>query len=506
MVKLGSLDIASYYIGETAVPKTYKCEDTVFSAGGTGFTADVLIIGGGGGGGYSFGGGGGAGGYREFTKKYFTGINYTVTIGAGGAGGTSLKGANGNNSFIERIAHGGGGGGGTSSGAGQDGGSGGGASGTGAAGSSTNPRCNGSSQGNSGFTNSGGGGGAGAAATNVNGGDGSSSSITGSSVIRGGGGGGGPSGTGGSGGGGDGRNNGAVNTGGGGGGGGGIIQSPQEGGNGGSGLVVIKFPDTYSITIGGGLTYTSSTSGGYTTVQFTAGTDTISFSSFNPASISGLQLWLDADDSETITLNGSTVSQWDDKSGNGYHCVQGTASNQPTYVTAAQNGKNVVRLDGGNDYMQNSTNTIVGGSNARTVFVACKNTDASGITYPFGLGTRANVGSGQIFFISSEVAVRVSFGNIIWSTSLYSSAGIITIQTNGTNVTQLLGWLNGSSLSVSSSTSATLNTQVGYMIGDSIGSSTWYGDVMEIIVYDSELSTANRESVESYLSTKWGIS
>ena len=234
---------------------------------------------------------------------------------------------------------------------------------------------------------------------------------------------------------------------------------------------------------------------------------TAALSSFgNPDAISGLTLWLDASDSDTITLNGSTVSQWNDKSGNGYHCSQATASYQPTYVTAAQNGLNVVRLDGSNDYMQNSTNTIVGGSNARTVFVACKNTDTSGITYPFGLGTRANASTGQIFFISSEIAVRVSLANIIWSTGLYSSAGIITIQTNGTNVNQLLGWLNGSALSVSSSISATLNTQVGYMIGDSIGSSTWYGDVMEVLVYDSNLSTLDRESMESYLSTKWAIS
>jgi len=227
---------------------------------------------------------------------------------------------------------------------------------------------------------------------------------------------------------------------------------------------------------------------------------------FTPLDISGLQLWLDADDSETITLNGSTVSQWDDKSGNDYHCVQGVASNQPTYATAAQNGRNVVRLDGINDYMQNSTNTIVGGSNSRTVFVACKNTDASGITYPFALATRNYSSAGELFLISSEVGVRVSFGSIVWSTSLYSSAGIITVQTNGTDVNQLLGWLNGSSLSVSSSSTRTLSTQVGYMVGDSVTSSTWSGDVMEILVYNSNLSTSNRESVESYLSGKWGIS
>jgi hypothetical protein len=35
---------------------------------------------------------------------------------------------------------------------------------------------------------------------------------------------------------------------------------------------------------------------------------------------SGLQLWLEAD--EGVTLNGSTVSQWTDQSGNGNNSVQ----------------------------------------------------------------------------------------------------------------------------------------------------------------------------------------
>lgn len=44
-------------------------------------------------------------------------------------------------------------------------------------------------------------------------------------------------------------------------------------------------------------------------------------------------LWLDATDASTITLNGTTVSQWNDKSGNGRNATQSTAANQPTYVT-----------------------------------------------------------------------------------------------------------------------------------------------------------------------------
>lgn len=45
-------------------------------------------------------------------------------------------------------------------------------------------------------------------------------------------------------------------------------------------------------------------------------------------------LWFDAADSSTITLNGSTISQWSDKSGNNNHATQPTAAEQPTYNAA----------------------------------------------------------------------------------------------------------------------------------------------------------------------------
>jgi hypothetical protein len=66
-----------------------------------------------------------------------------------------------------------------------------------------------------------------------------------------------------------------VNTGGGGGAGG----NTQSGGTGGSGIVILKYPDSYTITVGAGLTAnTPAASGGFKVTTFTAGTDTISFS------------------------------------------------------------------------------------------------------------------------------------------------------------------------------------------------------------------------------------
>ena len=40
---------------------------------------------------------------------------------------------------------------------------------------------------------------------------------------------------------------------------------------------------------------------------------------FSPSEISGMNLWLDATDTSTITASSNSVSQWRDKSGNNYH-------------------------------------------------------------------------------------------------------------------------------------------------------------------------------------------
>jgi hypothetical protein len=63
-----------------------------------------------------------------------------------------------------------------------------------------------------------------------------------------------------------------VNTGGGGGGG-----TTSPGGAGGSGVVIVKYPDNVTLTIGAGLTSTTSSAGGFKITTFTAGTDVISF-------------------------------------------------------------------------------------------------------------------------------------------------------------------------------------------------------------------------------------
>jgi hypothetical protein len=65
-----------------------------------------------------------------------------------------------------------------------------------------------------------------------------------------------------------------------GGGGGGVSGNPATGGNGangGSGVVIIRYPNTYPdlTSIGGGLTYAKTSPSGYTVYTFTAGTGSV---------------------------------------------------------------------------------------------------------------------------------------------------------------------------------------------------------------------------------------
>ena len=278
---------------------------------------EYLLVAGGGGGGYQVGGGGGAGGliYNSYIASSST--NYAASIGSGGSGGTgSARANNGVNTTLNTGATtltclGGGGGANHSSSLNQaspaggwNGGSGGGGSGDNApasrpGGSGQQPSSASGGFGNNGGTGyatnwaGGGGGGAGAVGANATpdtggaGGIGRAYSISGASTYYAGGGGGcnnsnSPAGAGGLGGGGQGQGNGnnvpakngTANTGGG---GGGVRDTSGDGGNGGSGIIILSYPSSSTITLGAGLTGSTTTVGANKVTTITAGSGNVSW-------------------------------------------------------------------------------------------------------------------------------------------------------------------------------------------------------------------------------------
>ena len=315
--------VAGDMIYNSTTGKVEHYNGTSWQSGVNVFELEYLIIAGGGAGGYApsgpgveASGGGGAGGYLckyasetsgggSVTLNSFYVIpstNYPVTIGAGATGNPHDFNASNDGfpSYVGSLYAFGGGGGAKYYPAARRGGSGGGGGprynpdygtgGDGAAGLYAQGSNGGNWTGTAAVAPNAGGGGGGAGAAGSNGssgtggagGAGKASSITGSSVTRAGGGGGagttagGSGGTGGGGAGSDGGTPtaGTANTGGG---GGASANSTNAGASGGSGVVILRYPDTYTISQTG-LTLTTATDGSDKVTTITAGTGTVSWS------------------------------------------------------------------------------------------------------------------------------------------------------------------------------------------------------------------------------------
>lgn len=236
---------------------------------------------------------------------------------------------------------------------------------------------------------------------------------------------------------------------------------------------------------------------------------------FSPADISGLQLWLDATtglyDATTggspVTTDGSAVARWEDQSGNGYHVTQSTVNSQPTLQTGELNSKNVIRFDGSNDFLLSSSNFSITGASERTIIIIHKRTD-SGTRYLINWG--AITATGYLCSLSTEYHLRFN-----GTTKGYTNQGangawsMVSVIGGGSTLNDYDVYFDGSLATANVNTNgATLNTQatpvyVGRL--SAFGFGYTYGDTAEILVYDSALSTADREAVEAYLTDKWGL-
>jgi hypothetical protein len=235
-------------------------------------TVEHLVVAGGGGGATDLdvGGAGGAGGLISGTMSLTAGQTYSATIGAGGVRGTGpdgtgvgggSNGGNGANTVFATLTAIGGGGGGTRQSNGAAGGSGGGGGDNGRAGGAGTPgqgfagANSPGMNGNGGFDSGAGGGAGGPGSLNVAG-PGLVSTITGVTYARGG----------------IGSQGGSLTAG---------ADNTGNGGDGcrpgGSGIIALKYPIFYNITIGAGLTGSTTTVGTNKVTIITAGTGNVSF-------------------------------------------------------------------------------------------------------------------------------------------------------------------------------------------------------------------------------------
>ena len=210
-----------------------------------------------------------------------------------------------------------------------------------------------------------------------------------------------------------------------------------------------------------------------------------------PKTISGLTLWLDANDSSTlfdsdiggniVTNDGGAIGRWQDKSGNNRNFTQG-APYRPILKKSIQNNKNVIRFDGVDDAMYLSS-TI---SSVGSFFLVFKNLSYK--NYGVILNASTNFG----FHSSID-------GNYMYPSDFMTNEN-----------------LNGSSITVPTFPTTTKLFDGVFKIFDtdttgwnlqslSTFTESVNGEYAEIIVYSSNLSEVNKNKIRNYLNNKWRI-
>lgn len=207
---------------------------------------------------------------------------------------------------------------------------------------------------------------------------------------------------------------------------------------------------------------------------------------WTPAQIS-TRLWLDAADESTVTLVDGVVSQWDDKSGNGRHAAQSTASLRPGTGT------------------RSSLQTVAWGSaeNAKRLYRA-------ETSFQFGaVFVAANWSGGSTFSNYCGLFTSSSSTGTPNAYPLLGESGSANLYVNS-------AYFNGND-TISQAATTTLNpgivaietafTTNGFSIGfDRSGSGNrgWRGDIFEIVLLATADATL-RKIIEGYLAHKWGL-
>ena len=228
-----------------------------------------------------------------------------------------------------------------------------------------------------------------------------------------------------------------------------------------------------------------------------------SLSGFLPTSLSNCQFWYDANDLATITLSGSNVTNWNDKSGNGRNLARITTPGP--FLTSNFNGsfRCVESISASNGGMRvfSVPSSAMQGASGSTYF----------LTFNYLSGTVITQYA-EPRFLSMEGSNRYDYGplgaNVIYnlpagSTFLSPQTFCLALNVPGSNLTSFQNGFQRRSDTVTPITIA--YTKDFGLLAISDGNLPAYVRLAEFIGYNRLLSASEREQVEGYLSQKWGL-
>ena len=238
-------------------------------------------------------------------------------------------------------------------------------------------------------------------------------------------------------------------------------------------------------------------------------TATATTKSFAPPVPANLSLWLDASDASAMTVSGSSVSAWNDKSGAGNNVSQSTAADMPQLIAAASgiNNRSVLSFDGSSQFLQTAGNFVTYVQPVVTIFLAEKQGSLPS-EYAFSM-----YGSAPFLTQRFSLTDPWSGNSILWDYGDASNNRVnVANQWTGVHVAEMGGNETAGTAYLSFD-----GTQVGSITGVTTPpafSSPLYlakfdtvyfnGSLAEMLVYSRALTPSEAQDVEGYEAWKWG--
>jgi hypothetical protein len=221
-----------------------------------------------------------------------------------------------------------------------------------------------------------------------------------------------------------------------------------------------------------------------------------------PSDITGLWGWWEADTNGGLA-DGATIQTWPDQSGNSRDLAQATSGNRPTVQTNELNSLPIIRFDA--SAASYFTVPNMSALTAGTVFLLVKiDADPPPGDLQSGLWNMGSTDGDHHFpYTDGNVydgwgsTVRKSTGNPTLSIS--SAFRLYCVSSSSGDWTS---WFDGTQHFTTATN--TVSFPATPTFGRSF-STNWYldGDVAELFIFDSALSTGDRQLMEAYIIDKW---
>jgi len=219
---------------------------------------------------------------------------------------------------------------------------------------------------------------------------------------------------------------------------------------------------------------------------------------FLPNSISGLSVWLDAAATATLTLSGSSVTAWTDKSTNAYSAVQNNSLGYPTYVAGTYPYVNFSTYQA----LRIPSRPYV---TSWTLFVAMNSVT---IQPRWFISPYSTVG--LVMMGMGEGSNKI-FSGLLPSAGADITGNHIEMTTaQDTSTTGVFAWFRDGTQQTTNTANAGGGAVPGAALGIGANASGDYDiggqyQIYELVLYNAYLDTTQRQKVEGYLAWKWGL-